>query len=285
MNKLNTNRTILITGGTDGIGKGVALQVARPGDDVTIVGLNRQKGELAAAEIRQETGAKVVFASVDMSMMAAVDRFATAYRASHPRLDVLIHSAGVMMAKRFVTTEGLEKTFATQYLSRASLTDKLVPLLAASDAGKVLFVSGGRVGSGDVNYANLNGEKRYSAISAVANASRALSLYTLSLMRQHPELRIYNYGPGLVRTALGRNMSPWMNMLMRTVGRLVSISSTQAGSEIKRLLDGTRPSGFYVRGLKPKLTDTPPSEETYEQKLWQWSEEQLRKSAASALAR
>lgn len=245
-----TNKTILITGGTDGIGKATALQLAQRGHHLTIVGRNKAKGQQAAQEITQKTGASVEFVSVDMSLMRDVQQFAEAYRASHPSLDILVHSAGVMMSERVVTDEGFEMTFATQYLSRYWLTELLMPALDKSDKGQVFFVSSGRTGDGNLNYDNLNGEQKYSAFSALQTSSSALSLYTLSLMNEYPLHQVYNYGPGLVRSSLGRNMPANMNAFINTVGRLFSISVEQAAKEITTLLTETHESGFYQRGLK-----------------------------------
>lgn len=91
---------------------------------------------------------------------------------------------------------------------------------------------------------------RYGAIGALLTSSQALSLYTLALMRQQPGLQVYNYGPGLVQTSLGRNMPFVMNLYVSTIGRLFSISGERVGSEIKELLSGKHPSGFYLRGVK-----------------------------------
>lgn len=244
-------KTILITGGTDGIGKATALQLARQGDNLTIVGRDVPKGEQAAAEIAQATGANVRFVSVDMSLMTQVERFADTYLAEQLQLDILVHSAGVMMANRVLTAEGFEMTFATQYLSRALLTDRLLPALVAAGAGKVLFVSSGRAGNGNLDYANLHGERRYGAVAALLTSSQALSLYVADVMQRHPEVQVYNYGPGLVQTSLGRSMPAGMNLFVRTVGRLLSISPERVGREITRLLSGAYPSGFYLRGIKP----------------------------------
>ncbi len=113
-----TSKTILITGGTDGIGKAIAEQLTQRGDKVIIIGRNPQKGYLAQQAIAEVTEASVSFIALDMSVMSEVKRFASEYLATHSKLDYLIHCAGVIMQQPVITSEGFEMVLATQYLSR-----------------------------------------------------------------------------------------------------------------------------------------------------------------------
>ncbi|MEM7118300.1 MAG: SDR family NAD(P)-dependent oxidoreductase [Chloroflexota bacterium] len=243
-----TGKTILITGGTDGIGKATALQLAKPDDTVLIIGRNAEKGRRAQQAIAEKTGATVIFKAVDMSLMSEVQSFANEVLTTYPKLDYLVHCAGVIMPTPIITKEGLELVFATQYLSRYCLTQLLLPALNKS--GKVLFVSGGNVTDGSVNYDALNNEETFGMYTTVLNTSKAQSLYTLILMSEHPKLGVYNYGPGIVNTSLTRNMSGIRGLLAKIAGHFIAVSPEQAGLEVAKLLTGAYQSGWYKKDLK-----------------------------------
>ncbi|MEM8858001.1 MAG: SDR family NAD(P)-dependent oxidoreductase [Chloroflexota bacterium] len=136
-----TKKTILIPGGTSGIGKATALQLAQPEDDLIIVGRNVEKGEQARQEIAEATGANVTFMTADMSLMLNVQQFTEEFLANFSKVDYLVHCAGGVTSEPIITEEGLELVFATQYLSRYHLTSLLMPAIA--EGGKILFVTGG----------------------------------------------------------------------------------------------------------------------------------------------
>lgn len=243
-----TNKTILITGGNGDIGSATALKLAQKGDQVTIVGRNAEKGHAAQQLIAEATGATVSFVAVDMSVMSEVQRFANDYLTTHPKLDYLVHCAGVLMEKPIITGEGLELMFATQYLARYLLTNLLLPIL--SDGAKVILVSGGNVTDGSVDYDSLNNPEKFSMMSAVSKTAEAQSLYTLILMSGHPELTIYNYGPGIVKSAIMRNMSGVRGFMMGLASQFIAGTPEQAAADIAELLAGDYESGWYKKGLK-----------------------------------
>jgi len=241
------SKTILITGGTDGIGKAIALKLATPNDNVTIIGRNVEKGKLAQQAISETTGATVVFAPVDMSIMTEVQHFADTYLTLNSSLDYLVHCAGVIIQKPVTTPEGLETVFATQFLSRYLLTNTLIPMLG--NEGKVIFVSGGNVPDDAIAYDILNNTENFSTMKTVLNTSRAQSLYTLMLITDHPELCIYNYGPGLVKTSIARNMSGIRRMIATLGQSILAVSPEHVAEEIATLLTQTHDTGWYKRGL------------------------------------
>ena len=134
------DRNILITGGTDGMGKATAHQLAKLGARLLLVGRNRDKGEAAVSEIIRTSGSQTVFfLQADLSLVREMRRAAEHIRATFDRLDVLVHSAGaVFPQKRTETDEGLEISFAVGYLARFALTHELLDLLYAAPAPQVL---------------------------------------------------------------------------------------------------------------------------------------------------
>ena len=128
-----TGKTVLITGGTGGIGKAAAIGLASMGARVGITGRDRARAETAAAAIARESGNPAVDVFVaDMSSQAEVRRLADEVLAAYPRLDVLLNNVGGFWAHRHVTADGLEHTFALNHLAPFLLTSLLLDRLKAS---------------------------------------------------------------------------------------------------------------------------------------------------------
>src|SRR3954451_7671245 len=126
-----TGKTVLLTGGTGGIGKATAIGLATLGARVGITGRDRVRAEAAAADIRAASGnlAVDVF-TADLSSQAEVRRLAGEVLDTYPRLDVLVNNVGGFWAHRHVTVDGLEHTFALNHLAPFLLTHLLLDRLA-----------------------------------------------------------------------------------------------------------------------------------------------------------
>ncbi len=112
--------TVLITGGTSGIGHATALVLAGMGARVGITGRDRARAEAEAAALGRTSGNPTVDTFVaDLSSQAEVRRLATEVLATYQRLDVLVNNVGGFWAHRHVTADGMERTFALNHLARS----------------------------------------------------------------------------------------------------------------------------------------------------------------------
>jgi NAD(P)-dependent dehydrogenase (short-subunit alcohol dehydrogenase family) len=266
-------KNILITGGTDGMGKATAHQLAKMGAQLLLIGRNGDKGEAAAAEIIRASGSKTVtFLQTDLSLIGEVQRAAEQIRQIFNRLDVIVHGAGgTFPPKRTLTDEGLESSFAVQYLARFALTNELLDLLNVSPAPQVLRIAGGGTASKSVEFDNLQGEKRYDMFASIAKASVTNDLLTLEQITRYPKITFYNYGPGMVRTATLMGNLP-MRLLFSTIGRPFTRSAEQAADDIVTLLTGEYPGGFYGHSLKQHES---PAANSNVVRLWDYSLKQV----------
>jgi len=266
------NQNVVITGGTDGIGKAAAIQLAKLGARLLLISRNPQKGEAAVAEIKQISGNDAVtFSQADLSLVGNVKRAAEGIRETFDRLDVLVHCAGNLFPrKRTLTDDGLELSFAIQYMSRFVLTSELLDLLRAAPAPQVLSVMGGGTIKGRVDFENLQGEKSYSFMEAIKATSRAGDLLILEQIERYPGITFYNYGPGIVRSGqIVQN--PGMRLFFNTAGRFFSRSAEQAAADMVTLLTGDYDSGLYKISARPN--DRPESAEgDAGQRMWAYGE-------------
>jgi NAD(P)-dependent dehydrogenase (short-subunit alcohol dehydrogenase family) len=180
-----TGKTVLITGGTGGIGKAAAIALASLGARVGITGRDRVRAELAAAEVRHESGNPAVDVFVaDLSSQAEVRRMAGEVLAAYPRLDVLLNNVGGFWAHRHVTADGLEHTFALNHLAPFLLTSLLLERLKASAPARIVTVSSGAQSMGRIDFDDLMGEGKYSGQRAYNQSKLANVMFTYELARR-----------------------------------------------------------------------------------------------------
>ena len=269
------DRNVLITGGTDGMGKATAHQLAKTGARLLLVSRNRAKGEAAVCEIKQASGNETVtFLQADLSLVREMRQAVAHIRQRFEQLDVLVHSAGgVFPPRRTLTDEGLEISFAVQYLARFVLTNELRDLLNVAPAPQVLKIAGGAWGSRHLDMDDLQSEKRYGKFKAIGKTAAMNYLLTLGQLLHYPEITFYNYGPGLVRTATVTDNLAIRRLFWTTVGRLFSRSPEQAADDMVTLLTGNHRSGFYQVSLKQNKPPTATEPDAaISDKLWDYSE-------------
>src|SRR5665811_390572 len=121
-------KTVLVTGATSGIGRATAAGLAAMGARVAITGRDHERAERAAGEIGTATGGRVDVFVADLSSQAEVRRLAGEVLQTYPRVDVLVNNVGGYWNTRHVTADGLERTFALNYLAPFLLTNLLLDL-------------------------------------------------------------------------------------------------------------------------------------------------------------
>lgn len=202
-----SERTVLVTGSTDGIGKETALQLAKKGFRVMLHGRSMRRGQSVLEEVRRRTGeTSAEFFLADLSSQRQVRRLADEIRARHDRLDVLINNAGTFEPERMLTEDGLEKTFAVNYLAHFLLTRELLGLLKRSAPARIVNVSSVAHWDGKIDWSNPQGESRYDGFDAYALTKFCLVLFTYALARrlEGTGVSVNCLHPGVIRTKLLR---------------------------------------------------------------------------------
>lgn len=264
----------LVTGGTAGIGKEAALRLAQAGAHVIIVGRDAERGQRAVDEIQVGVpGSDIRYWQHDLALMKSVQALAATVRAEALRLDMIVHSAGVMLPRRELTAEGLETVFAVQYLARFYLSNLLADHLP--EHARILSVSAGGTIPIHLNFNNLNGEKFYNGVYALIHESVANDLFALRFMAEHPAIRFYNYGPFYVRSGLFTEMGLLFKLATATIGRLVATTPQVAATDIIGLLSSDSGSGMYSRRLKLVKPNRYRSDKAVQDRLWMVSEQMV----------
>jgi retinol dehydrogenase 12 len=212
------DKVCLVTGATLGIGRESALGLARMGAHIVIAGRDEARTRETAAAIAAQSGnAQVDFLVADLSSQAEVRRLAREFRDRYPRLDVLLHNAGAIFTKRETTVDGFERTWALNHLAEFLLTQLLLDRLEVSAPARIVNVASRAHMSGTIDFDNLQGERKFSAIGAYSRSKLANILFTYALARRlagkgvtanclHPGVVGTGFGqntPGFLKTALG----------------------------------------------------------------------------------
>jgi len=177
------NKTVLVTGGTDGIGKETALQLARMGAHVLVHGRNREKGAQVLDEINREPCKEEAgLYLADFSSMADVKRMAEDIKREQTQLHVLLNNAGNFYKERLLSADGIEMTMAVNYFAPFLLTLLLLDLLKASAPARIVNVaSNSHKFISSVDYENLQGEINYDGITAYSLSKLGNVFFTQSL--------------------------------------------------------------------------------------------------------
>ena len=186
-----TNATLLITGANAGIGRAAALQLAQRGALVVLLCRNPERGAEALAAVRQAspTGRGDLILA-DMADQASVRAAADEFLSRHARLDGLIHNAANFdhrLKQPVLTRDGVETVFATNHVNIVLLTQRLLPVLKASAPSRIITVASKGLLTYpflDIEFDNLNGQKKYNLQHAYYHAKQAQVMYTFDLAQR-----------------------------------------------------------------------------------------------------
>jgi NAD(P)-dependent dehydrogenase (short-subunit alcohol dehydrogenase family) len=272
-------KIVLITGGTNGIGKATATGLARMGATVIITGRDQARGAAAIAEIKRASGNDAVdLLLADFASLAQVRQLAATVQSTYDRLDVLINNAGVWQTARTETVDGIETTFAVNHLAPFVLTNLLLPLLRRSAPARIVNVAsiGHQYVSLDID--DLQGTRGYNQQHAYNQSKLANVLFTYELARRLD-------GTGVTANALNPG---WVNTNMtHSTGGIAAMINTlarpwQLTPERGALTSIFLTSSPVVDGVTGKYwdhkqRDTRTSNESYNhriaQRLWRISAE------------
>lgn len=281
-------RVAVVTGANKGIGFETAAALADRGATVVLAVRDVAKGRAAADRITERSPYSAVevvelnLASLD-SVRAAADEIAS----GHPRLDLLINNAGVMLTSKITTADGHELQFGTNHLAHFALTGLLMKQLLTTAGARVVTVSslGHRVRA-RINFDDLNGDLHYDRMVAYGQSKLANLLFTYELQRRINVAGLATLAvaahPGNSRTDLFGNAPTWIRMGARILAPLAS-QNPQMGAlpTLRAATDPNVRGGQYFgpggvgeqRGY-PKLVQSSPQshDEGLQLRLWQVSE-------------
>jgi len=261
----------LITGATSGIGKATAIELARRGAHVVYTARNLEKARIVKEEIISKTqNSNIEFFACELSSFGSIKTFVDNFKSKYSRLDVLINNAGLWEAQRKLSKDGIELTFAVNYLAPFLLTNLLLDLLVKSAPSRIINVSSELHRKGTIDFDDLESKKRYNGMKAYYNSKLAIILFTKELARrlQGSGVSANIAHPGLVKTDIYRSLPYLVKQFIFLFGAITpeegAITSVYlAASEEVSNISGE----YFARGKVSKSSDESYDVEKAE-KLW-----------------
>lgn len=267
-------RTVLVTGGTGGIGRATAEALAGFGARVGIVGRDPERAQRVAEELRLSAGRGTVDVFVaDLSSQAEVRRLAEGVLTTYRRLDVLVNNVGGYWAHRHITADGLEHTFALNHLAPFLLTNLLLDRLRESQPSRVVTVSSGAQAMGRIDFEDLQGEHDYNGQRAYNQSKLANVLFSYELARRTEGTGVTANAlhPGVVATDFGReDARGWMRAMLPLVRPFLKSPERGAATSVHLASSPqvTGVSGRYFVGERPRRSAPRSYDEQVARRLW-----------------
>lgn len=270
-------KTIVITGGNDGIGYQTALSLAGQGANVIIVSRNEQKAKDAVQQIKAANHGNVQFVLADVSKQKDIRKAAAEIRGMVEKIDVLINNAGGTFGHFELTEDGLEKTIATNHFAYFLLTGLLLDLVLKSEYGRIINVSSNSHFRGDIDLESFTKNKGYFVLKAYGQSKLANVMFTIDLAERlkKSHVTVNALHPGFVKTRIGRKSGHPLSVLWSMLVQLGAVS-LEKGAETSLYL-ATSPqvkgvTGKYFAKCKQKEPKPIAHDAALRKKLWDFSE-------------
>lgn len=278
-----SGRVAIVTGASSGIGYETARVLANKNATVIIAVRNRKKGTAAIDKIKaRNPAAKLVLMDLDLANLKSVKDFADRFKNDYKQLDLLINNAGVMIPPYTKTADGFELQIGTNHLGHFALTGHLLALLQQTPDSRVVNVSSMAHKRGNINFEDINWEKRrYNAVKAYGDSKIANLHFTSGLVnklqpnKDNPIVAAAH--PGWTATDLQRHSSlvEYLNKFFSqdiTMGALPTLYAAVADDVEND--DYIGPSGFMeIKGYPKKVGRIKRAQnDQIAEKLWDVSE-------------
>ncbi|MEU1520864.1 SDR family NAD(P)-dependent oxidoreductase [Nocardia rhamnosiphila] len=249
-------RTIVITGGTDGMGAALARHYLAAGDRVVVIGRSSTKFDALVertAHRHPSAADRAEFIAADLSLVADSRRVVEYLHEHHERIDALVLAASFIRQRRHVTPEGYEASWSLFFLTKYLFVTRLADLLRASDSSVIvnLAVPGARPDA--IVFDDLEMVDGFTFKRSNAQQRRANELLGILAVEHNPYLGYVTWGPDrLVRTSFAGEVGMGMKVAAAVLAPLLGRSPEDAIRPIADLIDTPSPGRAAYRGVKAR---------------------------------
>jgi NAD(P)-dependent dehydrogenase (short-subunit alcohol dehydrogenase family) len=279
MTKDLDGKVFLVTGATEGIGKAAALEFAKRGANLTIVGRNREKTERVLAELKAASGSEQLELLVgDLSKLADIRAVAAAFRAKHDRLDVLVNNAGAVFATHQLSADGLEMTFALNHVGYFLLTHELLDLVKKTPGARVVSTSSGAQQAGRIDFEVLAKRPKGDAgFRVYCDSKLANVLFTRALAKRlgGTGATANCFHPGFVQTGFAMNNPGLLKSAIKVVASLFARTPEKGAETLVWLAtspEAAKTTGEYFHDRKVAKVQKLGRDDALAEHLWAFSE-------------
>jgi len=266
-------KTVVITGGTSGIGEVAAEALAQIGARIILVARSKSRAEATLARLRTSDAHSVYFA--DLTRLAEMKRVAAEIANREPPIDVLVNNAGALFGTRRLTEDGLEHTFALNHMSYFVVTEGLRERLLASGAARIVNTASAAHQDATLDFDDLQSAKSFRAMRAYSCSKLCNILFTRELAR-----RLHGTGvtvnclhPGFVATRFADESGGLISHLA-WLAKFFAISPAEGAQTIVYLASSpevANVAGKYFYKCRPTNPSAPALDDRAALALWQRS--------------
>ena len=231
---MKKNKLALITGATDGIGKAIAIGLAKIGYELIVIGRSSAKYELLKVELEKvRPNIPSLFYKADLSLVQETQSALDKVKEDISELDLIVQTAGIIPHDITLTKEGIEESFAVSYLTRFLIVRELLPLLLKSE-DKILFIVANAGAKGKIYFDDINFERRkFSPIKVVKQFQQCNDAYSMYLSDKYrdQDLVVYCYNPGLVDTNIHKGWPFPFSFLMQKIAKNLFMKQPETAAQ------------------------------------------------------
>jgi NAD(P)-dependent dehydrogenase (short-subunit alcohol dehydrogenase family) len=271
----------VLTGATNGIGLAAAIELARRGADLTLVARNEARATDAVRRISAlSTGSKPDVMLAELASQASIRQLARDLLARYPRIQVLVNNAGAIYARRQMTADGIELTWAVNHLAPFLLTTLLLDRLQASRPARIVTTSSGAHEGARIPFDDLDAQRSWGGAGFTRYGETKLAniLFTAELARrlEGTGVTANAFHPGFVATGFNRNNGPLMRIGM-AISRPFARRAQKGAETLVWLVDSEEASplnGAYAVDRRAVPPSPAARDVEASGRLWRVSEEQ-----------
>ena len=272
------NKNCIITGATDGIGKQTAIELAKLGYNIGLVGRNQEKGDEVLDEIASATGNNSLkYFKADLSIIKNLDNLANDIKREYDSIDILINNAGAYFSQYSETEEQLEMTFALNHLSYFQLTMLLIDAIEFEIPGRVINVASSAHFGAKLNLNDIQMKKKYKGWTAYCNSKLMNILFTYEVHKRYKDTGISfnSLHPGFVDTSFGDNNRGLGKNILSIGKKLIAINVFKGARTSVYLASSDEVenvSGKFFDKSKAVKSSKISYSDSNQHKLWSYSE-------------
>jgi NAD(P)-dependent dehydrogenase (short-subunit alcohol dehydrogenase family) len=265
-------KTIVITGGTSGIGQATLEKLTTFGSNLVVLVRNTQKAEQIKSEILKAfPKGKIEIIECDLASLQSVKNAAEKVNAKYPVIDVLINNAGGVFSKFEKTVDGFEYGFQINHLGHFLLSNLLIENLKASNDPRIICVSSEAHRIGKINFANLNCEKKFSTWGQYGATKLMNILFVKAIANKFDKIKAFALHPGVVKTGFGANNGGFLKYF----NKMPFLITPEKGAETSIYLAtqdiGKLNNGGYYKKCQIAYSSLESQDVDAQNKLWEIS--------------
>ena len=278
---MSTGKKIfVVSGGTSGVGKAIATGLAKTGATVAIIGRNEQSGKETASQISLHTrNPNVGHFVADLSLQSSIAQLSGEIKNKFDHIDGLINAAGAIFFKKEMTIEGLDKSFAINYLSHFALTGLLLETLKKTGSARVLTVGGAPMYLKNPKIAldDIQLDKNYNGMTAISQAMFERVYFALELAHRLEGTGVTSnvFHPGLISSNLVKN-APWWLKLITSFLRPWEKKDCEIGVYLATNKEVENKNGLFFNSDKQIISLEKAFDAATGKKLWHITEELIK---------